>query len=74
MIDSVHAQTLPNRAGIALKLQHLNRFLRDKPDIGFVEVHAENYLVEGGMPGTVGGGSRRLSALHSRSRRLPGVG
>ena len=49
MIDSVHAQTLPNRAGIALKLQHLNRFLRDKPDIGFVEVHAENFLVEGGI-------------------------
>lgn len=49
MINSVHAPKLPNRAGIGLKLQHLNRFLTAKPDIGFVEVHAENYLVEGGI-------------------------
>lgn len=39
---------LPQRAGIGLKFAHIVEFLQRQPDIGFVEVHAENYLVAGG--------------------------
>jgi len=41
--------SLPSRAGIGLKFRHIDQFLCETPDIGFVEVHAENYLVEGGI-------------------------
>lgn len=48
-MNSSLAVRLPNRAGIGLKFQHIPTFLQQRPDIGFVEVHAENYLVEGGI-------------------------
>ena len=40
--------TLPARAGIGLKAQHIREVLASRPDIGFFEVHAENYMVDGG--------------------------
>ncbi len=39
---------LPGRAGVGLKSQHFRDVLDTRPDIGFFEVHAENYMVEGG--------------------------
>lgn len=39
---------LPLRAGTGLKPQHFSTIIDDQPDIGFFEVHAENYLVAGG--------------------------
>ena len=39
---------LPWRAGIGLKPQHFRDVLDARPDIGFFEVHAENYMVDGG--------------------------
>lgn len=39
---------LPCRAGIGLKPQHFIEILETRPDIGFLEIHAENYLVAGG--------------------------
>ncbi|VVP31388.1 hypothetical protein PS870_04337 [Pseudomonas fluorescens] len=39
---------LPPRAGLGLKTGHLREVLGSKPDIGFFEVHAENYMVAGG--------------------------
>jgi len=39
---------LPWRAGIGLKPQHFREVLATRPDIGFFEVHAENYMVDGG--------------------------
>ncbi len=39
---------LPERAGVGLKTAHIQEILETKPDIGFFEVHAENYMVEGG--------------------------
>ncbi len=39
---------LPWRAGIGLKPQHFRDVLATRPDIGFFEVHAENYMVDGG--------------------------
>ena len=39
---------LPARAGIGLKPQHFRDVLDTHPDVGFFEVHAENYMVDGG--------------------------
>ncbi|MGQ7957521.1 MNIO family bufferin maturase [Pseudomonas sp. SP16.1] len=39
---------LPVRAGIGLKSQHYREILESRPDIGFFEVHAENYMGAGG--------------------------
>ncbi len=42
------ARCLPNRAGIGLKPEHFTEILATLPDLGFFEIHAENYLVVGG--------------------------
>ncbi|MCC6133846.1 MAG: DUF692 domain-containing protein [Gammaproteobacteria bacterium] len=39
---------LPNRAGLGLKSQHFAEILATRPNLGFFEIHAENYLVAGG--------------------------
>jgi len=39
---------LPSRAGLGLKTGHFREVLGSSPDIGFFEVHAENYMVDGG--------------------------
>ena len=36
------------RAGVGLKSMHFQEIIETEPDIGFFEVHAENYMVEGG--------------------------
>ncbi len=40
--------TLPTRAGVGLKSCHFVEIFETTPDIGFFEIHAENYLVDGG--------------------------
>lgn len=42
------ASRLPARAGIGLKPEHFLEILETRPDIGFFEIHAENYMVAGG--------------------------
>lgn len=39
---------LPERAGVGLKPQHFRNVLDTLPDVGFFEVHAENFMVDGG--------------------------
>ena len=39
---------LPSRGGVGLKPEHFREILSVAPDIGFFEVHAENYMVDGG--------------------------
>ena len=39
---------LPSRAGLGLKTGHFREVIGSQPDIGFFEVHAENYMVAGG--------------------------
>ncbi|MDY4299146.1 DUF692 domain-containing protein [Pseudomonas salmasensis] len=39
---------LPSRAGLGLKTEHFTEVLETRPDIGFFEIHAENYMVAGG--------------------------
>ncbi len=40
--------SLPARTGVGLKPEHFQQILDTLPDLGFFEIHAENYLVEGG--------------------------
>jgi uncharacterized protein len=51
---------LPARAGVGLKAEHCRTILEVKPDMGFFEVHAENYMGAGGPP------HRFLTAIRDR--------
>ncbi len=63
------ATVLPARAGVGLKPEHYRRILDTAPDIGFFEVHAENYMGAGGPP------HRWLTAIRERyPLSLHGVG
>ena len=53
------AAALPPRAGVGLKPEHIDTILDERPDVGFFEVHAENYMGEGGPP------HRRLEAIRA---------
>jgi uncharacterized protein (UPF0276 family) len=46
--SGAHALTLPMRAGVGLKPAHYLDVLAEPQNIGFFEVHAENYMVPGG--------------------------
>jgi uncharacterized protein (UPF0276 family) len=60
---------LPNRAGLGLKPEHVATLLDTMPDVGFFEVHAENYMGDGGRP------HRDLAAVCERwPLSLHGVG
>ena len=60
---------IPARAGLGLKAQHYRDILETSPDIGFFEIHAENYMGDGGPP------HRYLEAIRERyPLSLHGVG
>lgn len=60
---------VPARAGIGLKPVHYVEILETQPDIGWFEVHAENYMGAGGAP------HRYLEAITARyPLSLHGVG
>ena len=42
--------SLPPRAGVGLKPEHYREIIDTSPDIGWFEIHAENYMGEGGPP------------------------
>ncbi len=44
------ASAIPVRAGAGLKGEHVEQILESQPDVGFFEVHAENYMGAGGVP------------------------
>lgn len=63
------ASMISNRAGVGLKADHYQTILDTTPDIGFFEVHAENYMGAGGPP------HRYLSAIREHYPiSLHGVG
>jgi len=67
--EPLHTSRLPPRAGIGFKPEHFVDVAETEPDIGFLEVHAENYMGEGGMP------HRMLAELSARyALSLHGVG
>lgn len=39
---------LPTRVGVGLKSEHFQQIIETRPDLGFFEIHAENYMVDGG--------------------------
>lgn len=41
---------VPNRAGVGFKAQHLDGILKAPDTIGWLEIHAENYMGDGGRP------------------------
>ncbi len=47
-VSPVQVPGLPYRAGLGLKHEHFKEVLDTSPDIGFFEVHAENYMMAGG--------------------------
>jgi uncharacterized protein (UPF0276 family) len=60
---------IPPRAGVGLKPEHYGAILATDPDIGWFEIHAENYMGAGGPP------HRYLSAIRERyPLSLHGVG
>jgi uncharacterized protein len=60
---------MPCRSGVGLKAEHYRTIVETWPDVGFFEVHAENYMGEGGPP------HRYLSAVRERyPLSLHGVG
>ncbi|MFN0194522.1 MAG: DUF692 domain-containing protein [Aestuariivirga sp.] len=46
----MQAAAIPARAGLGLKAEHYRTILEDKPSLGFFEIHAENYMGDGGAP------------------------
>lgn len=50
MPDPIHISTrLPQRVGIGLRSPHMAELARSRPAVGFLEVHAENFM-SGGRP------------------------
>lgn len=66
---SLPPDRLPARAGLSLKPEHYRDVLETRPDIGFFEVHAENYMGAGGPPHAY---LDKMAALYPLS--LHGVG
>jgi uncharacterized protein (UPF0276 family) len=60
MTTTTPASQLPCHAGIGLKPCHYGAILETRPDIGFFEIHAENYMGAGGPP------HRYLTAIRER--------
>jgi len=60
---------IPERGGVGLKAEHYRTITDTSPDVGFFEVHVENYMGAGGPP------HRYLSAIRERyPLSLHGVG
>lgn len=60
---------LPTQAGVGLKPQHVGEILSTEPELGFFEIHAENYMVAGGRF------HQELSAIRARyALSVHGVG
>jgi len=43
-------RTIPASAGIGLRAEHYTHLIEHKPNIGWIEVHSENYFGKGGRP------------------------
>jgi uncharacterized protein len=46
----MHTPAIPLRAGIGARAPHYRELLARRPDIGWLEVHSENYFGDGGQP------------------------
>lgn len=50
MFDVTRKTVLPNRAGVGYKPQHYADIMADPDQVGWLEIHAENYMGAGGRP------------------------
>ncbi len=51
--------------GVGFKAEHFDPIVETRPELGFFEVHAENYMGAGGPP------HRRLDAIRERYPAFP---
>jgi len=49
-VRALEVQAAPPSAGIGLRAPHYREILESPPDIGWLEVHSENYFGRGGQP------------------------
>jgi uncharacterized protein (UPF0276 family) len=50
MLDRQQHNTLPAKAGVGYKPQHYTALMADPGPVGWLEIHAENYMGAGGRP------------------------
>ncbi len=50
MLDSARLSSLPPRPGVGYKPQHYSDIMADPGPVGWLEIHAENYMGDGGRP------------------------
>ncbi len=63
MLDATHSfDRLPNLPGVGYKPQHFSQITEDSGSVGWLEIHAENYMGDGGRP---------LAQLRHLAERFP---
>lgn len=62
MLDASQMATLPARPGVGYKAQHFSEILKNASPIKWLEIHAENYMGQGGRP---------LAQLRHLAERFP---
>jgi uncharacterized protein (UPF0276 family) len=62
MLDTTHHVALPARPGVGYKAQHYTQIMDDAGPLGWLEIHAENYMGDGGRP---------IAQLRHLSERFP---
>jgi len=62
MLDATSFNALPNKPGVGYKPQHYNDILGNPGPLGWLEIHAENYMGDGGRP---------IAQLRHLSEQLP---
>ena len=50
MLDTSPFARLPNAPGVGYKPQHFSDLLNDPGSVAWLEIHAENYMGDGGRP------------------------
>ena len=62
MLDRTPPEGLPARPGVGYKARHYTAILADPAPVGWLEIHAENYMGDGGRP---------LAQLRHLAERFP---
>jgi len=62
MLDATQHPHLPARPGVGYKAQHYNDIMETPGPLGWLEIHAENYMGDGGRP---------LAQLRHLAKRFP---
>jgi uncharacterized protein (UPF0276 family) len=62
MLDATSHQGLPQRPGVGYKAQHYTQIMENAGPLGWLEIHAENYMGAGGRP---------LAQLRHLAERFP---